>query len=131
MESSKRRIIRTAYISACMKRQLVIMTIAAGILAVMSVQQSYAQYGDGGTEVTAETLQKCERLNIPRTQCNEYTVLQAERIEIAKTGEGSGTSMLATETGQMVVLIGVLGAIFGGVAGAFYAMGRKAKWVPA
>jgi hypothetical protein len=112
-------------------KQLIVVAIAAGILAATSVQQSYAQYGDSGTGVTAETLQKCEQLNIPRTQCNEYTVLQAERIELAKTGDGSGTSMLATETGQMVVFIGILGAIFGGVAGAFYAMGRKAKQVPA
>ena len=112
-------------------KQLIVMAIAAGILAVTSAQQSYAQYGDGGTGVTAETLQKCDKLSIPRTQCNEYTVLQAERIEFAKAGDGSGTSMLATETGQMVVFIGVLGAIFGGVAGAFYAMGRKARQVPA
>ncbi|HEY3094613.1 MAG TPA: hypothetical protein VGJ42_02520 [Nitrososphaera sp.] len=112
-------------------KQLIVMAIAAGILAVTSAQQSYAQYGDSGTGVAAETLQKCTQLKIPRTQCNEYTVLQAERIELSKTGQGSGTSMLATETSQMVAFIGVLGAIFGGVAGAFYAMGRKAKQVPA
>jgi hypothetical protein len=112
-------------------KQLVMMAIAAGILAVTSAQQSYAQYGDGGTGVAPETLQKCEDLGIPRTQCDEHTVLLAERIEIAKMGDGSGTSMLATETGQMVVFIGVLGAVFGDVAGAFYAMGRKARQVPA
>lgn len=112
-------------------KQLIVMAIATGILAVTSVQQSYAQHGDGGAGVTPEILQRCEQLKIPRTQCNEYTVLQAQRFEIAKTGEGSGTSMLATETGQMVVFIGVLGATFGSVAGAFYVMGRKAKQVPA
>jgi len=110
-------------------KHLFVMAIAAGILAVTSVQQAYAQYGDSVARVAPGTLQKCEQLNIPRTQCNEYTVLQAKRIEIAKTGDGSGTSMLATETGQMVVFIGVLGAIFGGVAGAFYAMGRKARQI--
>ncbi len=107
------------------------MAIAAGILAVTPVQQSYAQYVDGGAGVTPEILQRCEQLKIPRTQCTEYTVLQAERIEIAKSGEGSGTSMLATESGQMVVFIGILGAIFGSVAGAFFMMGRKTKQVPA
>jgi hypothetical protein len=112
-------------------KQLFMIAIAAGVLAVTSVQQSYAQYGDGGTGVNAETLQKCVQLKIPRIQCNEYTVLQAERIEIAKMGGGSGTSWLATETGQMILLMGVLGAIFGGVASAFYAMGRKAKQIPA
>jgi hypothetical protein len=39
--------------------------------------------------------------------------------------------MFATELGQMVLIIGVIGGVFGGVAGAFYAMGRKAKQVPA
>jgi len=111
-------------------KQLILMAIAAGILAVTPVQQSYAQYVDG-VGVTPEILQRCEQLKIPRTQCNEYTVLQAERIEIAKSGEGSGTSMLATESGQMVVFIGILGAIFGSVAGAFFMMGRKTKQVPA
>jgi len=112
-------------------KELIVMAIAAGILAVTSVQQSYAQYGDGGAGVTPQILQRCEELKIPRTQCSEYTVLQAERIEIAKTGGGGGTSLLATETGQMVVFIGILGAIFGSVASAFYVMGRKTKQVPA
>jgi hypothetical protein len=35
--------------------------------------------------------------------------------------------MLSTETGQMAVFIGVLGAIFGGVAAAFFFKGRGAK----
>jgi hypothetical protein len=114
-------------------KQLFMIAIAAGVLAVTSVQQSYAQYGDGRTGVNAETLQKCVQLKIPRTQCNEYTVLQAERFQLALNSEekGSGTSMIATGLGQMILIIGILGAIFGGVAGAFYAMGRKAKQIPA
>lgn len=113
--------------------QLVIMAIAAGILAVSSLQQSFAQYNGGEAGVSEETLQRCAELNIPRTQCNDVTVLQAERLQLALNSEekGSGTSMIATELGQMVLVIGVLGGIFGGVAGAFYAMGRKAKRVPA
>jgi len=35
--------------------------------------------------------------------------------------------MLSTETGQMAVFIGVLAAIFGGVAAAFFIKGRGAK----
>ncbi len=124
-------------------------TIAAAILAVTSAQQSYAQYGGGdssgsastttngggggGVLVNSETLQKCKDLRIPTNQCNEVTVLQAERIQIASQSQvkGSGTSMLATELGQMVIFVGVLGAIFGGVAGAFYIMGRNTKRVSA
>jgi hypothetical protein len=118
-------------------KQLFIMAVAAGLLAALSVQQANAQYGDSlpmrpsGTSVSEEMLQRCAELDIPRAQCNDVTVLQAEKMEIAKSGEGSGTSMFATEIGQMVLIIGAIGAIFGGVAGAFYTMGRKAKQVPA
>jgi hypothetical protein len=117
-------------------KQLFIVAVAAGILAALSVQQANAQYGNSlpmgssGTSVSEEMLKRCADLNIQRAQCNDITVLQAERKEIAEGGEGSGTSMLAAETGQMVLIISVIGAIFGGVAGAFYAMGRKAKQVP-
>lgn len=109
------------------------MAIAAGLLAVMSAPQSYAQYGNSGTGVSEETLQRCAELDIPRAQCNDTTVLQAERMQLVLKSEekGSGTSMIATGLGQMVIFIGVLGAVFGGVAGVFYVMGRKAKEVPA
>jgi hypothetical protein len=35
--------------------------------------------------------------------------------------------MLSTESGQMVAFIGILGAIFGGVAAAFFFKGRSSK----
>ena len=35
--------------------------------------------------------------------------------------------MFATETGQMVIFIGVLAAIFGGVAAMFFIKGRGAR----
>jgi hypothetical protein len=118
-------------------KQLFMMAAAASLLAALSIQQANAQYGDSlpltpsVTSVSEEMLQRCAELDIPRTQCNDVSLLQAERMEIAKGGEGSGTSMFATELGQMVLIIGVIGGVFGGVAGAFYAMGRKAKQVPA
>ena len=114
-------------------KQIIVMAIAAGLLAVTSVQQSYALYGDSGTGASEETLQKCTELAIQRTQCNDNTVLQAERLQLALNSheKGSGTSMIAKELGQMVVFIALLGAIFGGVAGAFYVMGRKTKQVSA
>jgi len=116
-----------------MIKQLAMVAMAAGILAATFMQQSYAQYGDSGTGVTSETLQKCEQLEIPKTQCNDVTVLQAERIQLAMNSQekGSGTSMLTTDLGQMVVFIGVLGAIFGGIASAFFVMGRRARKVAA
>jgi len=109
----------------------VLMAIASVVLALAATEQSYEQYTDSGTEVTAETLKKCEKLEIPRTQCNESTVLQAERIGLAKTGNGSGTSILAKETEQMIIFIGVLGAIFGSVAGAFFIAGKKSNRISA
>lgn len=100
--------------------------IAAGLLAVLSAQQSYAQYGDGipvgSVGISEETLQKCQALGIERTQCTESNVLLKERGNLV--GGGSGTGFIAKEAGQMITIIGVLGAIFGGVAGAFFLMGR-------
>jgi hypothetical protein len=104
----------------------VVAAIAAGLLAVLSAQQqSYAQYVGGGTAgLSEETLKKCEALKIDRAQCSESTVLARERVGDLD-GEGSGTAFIAKESGQMVAMIGILGAIFGGVAGAFFVMGRS------
>src|ERR1051325_2726798 len=100
-----------------------VVAIAAGLLAVLSAQQSFAQYVDPGTTATTgiseETLQKCKELGIDRIQCSESSVLLKERLLLVGEG-GSGTGFLARESGQMVALIGVLGAIFGGVAAAFF-----------
>lgn len=108
-----------------MKKIHLVAAVAAGLLAVLSLaqQRSYAQYGDGVTpEVSEETLQKCVDLGIDRPRCTESNVLLIERGTIE--GGGSGTAFIAKETGQMVALIGVLGAVFGGIAGAFFVMGR-------
>lgn len=114
-----------------MKKQTAGIAIAAGLLAIMSApQQSFSQYGDGAqVGISDETLRKCAELEIPRTQCSEVTVLQKERVTRGLDGEGSGTAMLATETAQMIVFMGALAAIFGGVAGGFFVMGRKPKQV--
>lgn len=115
-------------------KQLFVVTFAVGLLAAASAQQSFAQnYGGGGTGATEETILRCTELNIPKAQCNDVSVLLAERKELALKSEekGSGTSMITTEPGQMVLIIGIIAAIFGGVAGAFYMMGRNAKQIPA
>ncbi|HKX81693.1 MAG TPA: hypothetical protein VJL54_05495 [Nitrososphaera sp.] len=99
------------------------------VLGVGSVQQTFAQYpgGTGGEPITPEMLEKCELYNI--VPCTQNGILAKERL-IAAQGNpstGSGTPMLSTETGQMAVFIGVLGAIFGGVAAAFFLKGRGSK----
>lgn len=101
--------------------------VVAGLVAVLSAeQQSYAQYGGqipvGTVGISEETLQKCEDLDIDRTQCTEALVLQKERLKLIEEG-GSGTGFIL-EAGQMFTVIGILGAIFGGIAGAFFLMGR-------
>jgi hypothetical protein len=112
-----------------MKKQTVFIGIAAGLLVVLSSQQaSYAQYGDGGgSGVSEQTLKRCQELGISRGQCNDATILQRERVNWFPQDKGSGTALFASETGQMIILIGALGAIFGGVAGGFFVMGRKAQ----
>ncbi len=110
------------------------------VLAAMAVLTSttvgaglaYAQYGGtGGSVGTAspEQLQECEQLTIPRENCNDVTILAKKRLTAAQENPatGSGTPMLSTSEGQLIVFIGVLGAIFGGVAAAFFFRGRGAK----
>ena len=96
-------------------------------VAAGATQNSLAQYTGGdqaGGMVSAETLQKCQELGISKETCNEYNVLLAERSKIA--GGGSGTSFIAGGMGETWALIVVLGAIFGGVAAAFFVKGRVA-----
>ncbi len=107
------------------KKMHIMIAIAAGLLAVLSAQQqSFAQYDNAGTAGVSEaTLQKCIDLEIEKAQCTEASALLAERVAMTE-GAGSGTAFIAKETGQMVTFIGVLGGIFGAVAGAFFMMGR-------
>ncbi len=103
-------------------------------VSVMSVQQAYAQgYAGSGTDiVTEETKAKCDQYGIPASQCTELNVIAKERLITAqKTAYGnnpmgSGTSMIAQEASTTWVFIGVLAAIFGGVAAAFFLRGRGA-----
>jgi len=93
---------------------------------------AYAQYGGtGGTVGSAspEQLQECEQLGVPRENCNDVTILAKKRLTAAQENPatGSGTPMLSTESGQMVIFIGVLAVIFGGVAAAFFFKGRGAR----
>lgn len=111
--------------------------MALGIMAALftavgvgSNPQAFAQYVGGGGEgapLTEEQLAFCEQYQIH--PCTENNILAKQRLLNAQANPstGSGTPMLSTETGQMAVFIGVLGAIFGGVAAAFFFKGRGAK----
>jgi hypothetical protein len=105
-------------------------TLAAVLAAVgtASMPPAFAQYlGGDSAPLTQEQLDKCEQYQI--YPCTQNQILAKERL-IAAQGNpstGSGTPMLSTESGQMAVFIGVLGAIFGGVAAAFFLKGRGSK----
>jgi len=116
------------------RTDVTVAVMLAGMVAVSS-GAAYAQsgiYGGGGSSggaVTQQQLQQCDQLGIERSQCNDVNILAKERLTNAQAnpGQGSGTPMLSTQTGQMVVFIGVLGAIFGGVAAMFFLKGRGSK----
>jgi hypothetical protein len=107
------------------------------VLAAMAVITStgglaYAQYGGGGASVgtaSPEQLQECQQLGIPTENCNDVTILAKKRLTAAQENPatGSGTPMLSTTSGQLIIFVIVLGVIFGGVAAAFFFRGRGAK----
>lgn len=112
----------------------IIAALAAMAVLITSTTMSvaYAQYGGGGASLgtaTPEQLEQCEQMGIPRETCNDVNILAKQRLTAAQENPatGSGTPMLSTESGQMTVFIGVLAAIFGGVAAAFFLKGRGAR----
>ncbi|HEX2472738.1 MAG TPA: hypothetical protein VHJ59_08305 [Nitrososphaera sp.] len=115
-----------------MMNKPIIAVLAALAVLTSTTSVAYAQYGGtGGSTGTAspEQLQECEQLGIPRENCSDVTILAKKRLTAAQDNPstGSGTPMLSTESGQMTVFIGVLAAIFGGVAAAFFFKGRGAR----
>ncbi len=117
-----------------MNKPIIMMALAAvAVFAtpVIVLQTAYAQglYGGGAGTASPEQLKDCEQLGIDRNECNDTTILAKRRLIAAQDNPltGSGTPMLSTDSGQMAVFIGVLGAIFGGVAAAFFFKGRGAK----
>lgn len=109
--------------------------MAIGMMAALftavgmgSTPQAFAQYfGGDSAPLTQEQLAKCEQYDI--SPCTQNNILAKDRLLAAQANPstGSGTSMLSTEAGTMAVFIGVLGAIFGGVAAMFFIKGRGAK----
>src|ERR671915_634349 len=110
----------------------IIAALAALAVLTSTTGVAYAQYGaTGGRTGNAapEQLRECEQLGILRENCSDVTILAKKRLTAAQENPatGSGTPMLSTESGQMTVFIGVLAAIFGGVAAAFFLKGRGAR----
>ena len=92
--------------------------LVSGLVAGLPViQLSHAQYG-GGAQVGGSTLE-------------EQLTLAKEKVSNAEQqgAYGSGTPMLGQNVDQTAVFLGVMVAIFGGVAAAFFAMGRSKKAV--
>ena len=118
-----------------MNKPIIMMALAALAISITPVvvsETAFAQglYGGGpSTNVSPEQLQECQQLGITKSECNDTTILAARKVVSAHNNPstGSGTPMLSTESGQMIVFIGVLGAIFGGVAAAFFIKGRGSK----
>jgi hypothetical protein len=111
----------------------IIAALAAVAVLASTTSVAYAQYGGApsGSIGTAspEQLQECEQLGIVAGECSDVTILAKKRLTAAQENPstGSGTPMLSTESGQMAIFIGVLAAIFGGVAAAFFFKGRGAR----
>jgi hypothetical protein len=111
---------------------LSVLAVFFSATAVSSVQVAHAQYGVGGSPVSAATpaqLQECQTLGIDKTQCTENAILAKRRIiavqnNVNNPDKGSGTNYF--QGNETWVYIGVLAAIFGGVAAAFFFKGRGA-----
>lgn len=104
---------------------------SATAVSVPVLPAAHGQYGVEGSPVagaTQEQLEECDQYGIPRAECTENAILAKRRLIYAQDNPstGSGTPMLSTQEGQTWVFIGVLAAIFGGVAAAFFFRGRGA-----
>jgi hypothetical protein len=86
--------------------------LAISVFALPSIEIAKAQYGG----VTGGNIE--EQLKLAR-----------EKISNAKSAGayGSGTPMLGTNINETVLFIIILAVIFGGVAAAFFIMGRSKK----
>ena len=104
---------------------------SATAVSVPVLPAAHAQYGVSGSPVagaTPEQQAECKQYGIAMSECTENALLAKRRLIYANDNPstGSGTPMLSTQEGQTWVFIGVLAAIFGGVAAAFFFRGRGA-----
>lgn len=95
--------------------------------AVASIPVAYAQYGSQQAGISQAQLDRCAELDIDKTVCSESTILQKEKFEniqnnLDNPDKGSGTNYFSGN--ETYVYIGILAAIFGGVAAMFFIKGR-------
>lgn len=120
-----------------MNRPIIVAVMALAVFfsgTIVSIPLASAQYGVGGNPTTAPTKEQqaeCDQYSIPQSQCTELALLAKRRViyadqNAASKDKGSGTAYL---TGGMsgIAVIAALGAIFGGVAAAFFIKGRGSK----
>ncbi|MEO9319402.1 MAG: hypothetical protein ABI361_01890 [Nitrososphaera sp.] len=121
-----------------MNKPIIVALAALAVLSVTvigNVPIARAQYGVQGNPTSAPTqdqLNECASYTppIPQQQCNEQAILAHRKVTYAEqnaqsSAKGSGTPYF--QSTNFIVFIGVLGAIFGGVAAAFFIKGRGSK----
>jgi hypothetical protein len=107
--------------------------IALGLSSANIAMAQGGLYGGGvGADITAspEQLEECKKLDIPEFACTQTAILAKRRIVTAEQygAYGSGTPMLGRTFGELGGYVAALGAIFGGISAAFFAMAlRKPK----
>ena len=106
------------------------MAVAAiAVLASVAVSTPiavHAQYFGGGSEqLTQEQLNKCAQYNI--SPCTQNNILAKERLIAAQNNPATGSGTPYLQGVETWAVIGALGAIFGGVAAAFFFKGRGSK----
>jgi hypothetical protein len=96
----------------------VVMVIGTAFLGLHSAVAQYT--GGGGGSTGSSSLE-------------EELKLAQEKLQLAgqEGAYGSGTSMVTGDTNQTAIFIGILVAIFGGVAAAFFIMSRSRQRQPA
>ena len=98
--------------------KLIVMAVAALVVllgsafALPAIQIATAQYGGGGT--TGGNIE--EQLKLAKAKITESHAAGAY---------GSGVPMLGTNINETTIFIGILVAIFGGVAAAFFIKSRS------
>ena len=94
---------------------VVVSVVMGSSVGLAALQLAEAQYTAGQSSGSIE-----EQLNLAR-----------EKVSTAQQqgAYGSGTPMLGVNIDQTAIFVGVLVAIFGGVAAAFFAMSRSKKSV--
>lgn len=101
------------------------------VLGAAVTVPAWAQYGGGGGApvATPEQIEECKQLGIPVFACSEHQILAKKRVVDAYQpgAYGSGTAFFGKTFGDMGALMAVIGAIFGGVAAAFFFKSRVGK----